>query len=637
MKFRKSIVTAAITLSLSGLSSAGVSLVDSPTFQGDLEFEQVGMSVSGIGDVNADGYDDYIIGAPRHVTYPQPVSPGNAYVVFGTADGIPMLLKPSDLNGQNGFRIIGYEIGDQFGHKVAGLGDVNGDGISDFSISAVNAFGEEARSGNVYVIYGNSDFGRDFYISQLNGVNGFTINGPLDRSVARIGYGLDGGDINNDGLADIAIGAPYSSPEGRPGKGSAWVVYGQENRNRLISLEALSVNDGFRIDGEAVADNLGWSLSFVGDANGDGFQDLLIGAPRSDSDADRDSGSAYLLHGNATFPSVIETSHFDGYGTIFKGHSRPSTLSTSGERFGTSVAGIGDFNSDGLSDFAIGAPNAEISEGRLSGASYVLYGSRNFPSTLSMDNLEMNMGARFVGSTQDMVGSALAGGADIDGDGIDDLIIGAPTADPTIDTLNGAGEAYIVFGSTTPLTSPVVLKDLENTTMGMVLQGTIQSETAATSLSIIGDANNDGFADALIGAPARTTHFLSERRLGAAYLFYGADFRGLANTGTGCPYNVEEIIARLQTVQDTLTLKNDVSISNKIGAVVNMLQADNIKAAAKKLSHDLLNGKARKKLCTAKKQGKDRGVHTAQFCDNFEAEIQQIYEALLCLLKSKGK
>lgn len=257
--------------------------------------DQAGYAVSTIGDVNNDGVDDLLIGAPN--ADPNGFSSGQAYVVFGRSGGFPANLALSSLNGSTGFRMDGLSQEGNLGFSVSGAGDFNGDGINDFMVGAPRADLNTTASGRVYVIFGRSGgFPATFNLSELNGTNGFVLNGAAGED--RLGAALSSaGDINDDGLDDLLIGAPGADPNGLS-SGRSYVVFGRSgNYSAQLNLGNLDGVNGFQMNGVSAGDEAGRSLSQIGDINGDGIDDIIIGAPNADPDGNSSAGQSYVIYG----------------------------------------------------------------------------------------------------------------------------------------------------------------------------------------------------------------------------------------------------------------------------------------------------------------------------------------------------
>ncbi|MEO1278852.1 MAG: VCBS repeat-containing protein [Planctomycetota bacterium] len=399
-----------------------------------------GRTVARAGDVNGDGIDDIVIGAERADDFD-----GRASVLFGRTTGFPAVLALADLDGSDGFNLLGeLGIGKGLGSAVAAAGDINGDGIDDLIVGSDRYYGGDLESGAADVIFGRTTgFAASARVDDLvNGRDGFRVFGVgrrqnLGRSVA------PAGDVNGDGFDDVIIGStdwqddPYY---GGARAGAAYVIYGRGTAFPPgISVSRLS-GLGFEIRGETRYGSFGDAVSAAGDLNGDGIDDVLIGAPGEITPVGF-AGAAYVIYGRApSEPPFPELLSVDGLppqsGVKFNGMAI-------GDQTGRSVATLGDINGDGRDDVAIvawgvGSPYA--------GATYVLYGrADDFPGDVQLGTLESDSGFRIRGSgINDRFGWALSSAGDVNGDGVRDILVGAPFAEES----GGAstGQAYVIYG-----------------------------------------------------------------------------------------------------------------------------------------------------------------------------------------------
>ena len=433
----------------------------------------------------------------------------------------------TDLNGINGFSINGMAggafsgNGDLAGYSVRRAGDINGDGIGDLIIGAPLAGrGSSASAGQSYVIFGSrKGFGSSLNLSSLNGSNGFSING-INRSDQSGSSVSAAGDLNGDGIDDLIIGAPLSGPNGNRDAGQSYVLFGSRNGfSAAFNLSSLNGNNGFAINGMAVGDNSGGSVSAAGDVNGDGIADIIIGARQAGPHGTASAGQSYVIFGNRSgFSPSFNLSSLNGSnGFAINGINRL-------DYSGFSVSGAGDINGDGIADLIIGASSPDAI---LQGAnqSYVIFGSRSgFEATFDLSSLNGRNGFAINSiGLADSLGISVSGAGDINGDGIDDVIVGANRADP--DGKINAGQSYVIFGSRSGFSASFNLSSL-NGSNGFAINGVAGRDRSSDgdysggSVSAAGDVNGDGIADIIIGAEVADAN--GQRAPGQSYVIYGS-------------------------------------------------------------------------------------------------------------------
>lgn len=450
--------------------------------------DSIGTKVANIGDTNGDGYDDFVIGAQ----YDE-----NAYVVYGKAGGLgtSMALTPTTVAGgsADGF-VIQFPTASYHVHDVAGIGDINGDGLADIMLSQGDL--GPSGEGTVYVLYGRSTASAGFTdLNTFNSTLGFKIIG--DDAGDYTGYTISSaGDFDGDGHLDILISA-HKNDSGDDA-GAAWLIYGTGAAMADIDLSSPTTGTYTQFLGSTANDDFGRGVAMVGDLNGDGYDDIAFGASGSDLGGDG-SGAVTVVYGGARLGDTFDID------ALTSAQGFTVTGAASGDHLGANNAvwAAGDVNGDGVDDMILGASGADGG----AGTGYVIYGGTEtgFGGEVDVANLEDPYGVTILGENDgDELGRAVGGGGDFNGDGIDDIIVGVPKYDYLgVET----GAALVLYGA----------DDGSAGSTGFLIIGAALDDRAGFSVASAGDVNGDGVDDILVGAPTDT----STNGGGHAYLIYG--------------------------------------------------------------------------------------------------------------------
>jgi methionine-rich copper-binding protein CopC len=390
----------------------------------------LGNSVTGIGDVNGDGFADLLVATDK---VNSTTNTDAAYVVYGSATNANVDLASGTIPSGVGYKLVGGTGNFNIFNEIAGAGDFNGDGLADMIVSGHATSGP----GGAYVVYGKTSYSTlNLGAGTIAASDGIKITGSTTDG---LGWSVSGaGDVNGDGLSDVII-STSTNP-------SAFVVYGTTSTASIdLSSGTIASNVGFKLS-NGDTNYGGYAITSVGDMNGDGFADVAYGAAGS--------GNAFVVYGGSAVPSLnlnLAIAPSNGF--------KISGLSGAAGRKWLSSAG--DVNGDGLGDLIVGS----YSDNK----TYVVYGNTTGANIdLAGGTIASSAGFALKQSDTGNLGFSVSSAGDINGDGLADLIIGSPT------TNSSSGAYYFVLGGTSTITTAV---NLTGTSAAEAVMGTAGADT----------------------------------------------------------------------------------------------------------------------------------------------------------------
>ena len=537
-------------INTANLGDKGYVITGATTGATTITSKYLGYSVSDAGDVNGDGLADVVVGAYRETTG---TTSGAVYVLFGKNNSAT--IDVSNL-GDSGYKIYNSATTSRLGTSVSQIGDLNGDGLADLLISGATT------NGRAYVVYGKTTT-TDIDLANLTAEQGFSMTGPSD---VLIGKWVSAGDIDGDGIDDIMVSNSSSSLVS-----STYVVFGKSITSTTSTIDLTKIvenGQGLILKGVS-GTSFGNSIAYIGDVNGDGKGDMLISASttKNETKTTQSDGAAYVVYGTDTAQTIDISTLSASQGYKITGPIPTETAVTS-VQFAQYVGAAGDVNADGIADMIIGSSSsaaygykayvvfgqegisttgvdvtnlgsngfviqsntnailgvgssvsyagdingdglADVIVGASSGnQAFVVYGKTD-TTTVDLDQVANGIGGFVIngGISSSSTGISVSYAGDVNGDGFDDLIVGASAAsiaNAAGTSTSNVGQSYVLFGGSSKMT----MIDQAGTTSDDTLVGTSASQTA-----ILGAGNDiytaNGGADVIYAGAGNDTIILN--------------------------------------------------------------------------------------------------------------------------------
>jgi hypothetical protein len=401
------------------------------------EDDAFGISLENIGDLDNDGVQDLAVGAAFDENSTGS-GEGAVYILLMYING-SVKDNVKIASGENGFYPLGLNEWDYFGSSISNIGDLDNDGVQDLAVGATQDENSTSNdgAGAVYILFMHTNGSVKDNVKIALGESGFYPMG-LD-SIDYFGSSISNiGDLDNDGVQDLAVGAYNDENSTGNGEGAVYILFMHINGSVKDNVKIASGENGFDPNGLDAGDGFGFRVSNMGDLDNDGVQDLAVGAAFDENSTGSGEGAVYILlmYINGSVKDNVKIA-------LGENGFNPNGLDA-GDAFGTGIANIGDLDNDGIQDLAVGAYNDENSTGNGEGAVYILFmhinGSVKNNTKIALGENGFNPNGLDAG---DRFSVSLTNFGDLDGDGIVDLAVGSQ-ADENSTSITNEGALYIL-------------------------------------------------------------------------------------------------------------------------------------------------------------------------------------------------
>ncbi|MCJ8315233.1 MAG: FG-GAP repeat protein [Saccharospirillaceae bacterium] len=468
-----------------------------------------GWAATGVGDVNNDGIDDFVIGA--HSANVPEFDNGVVYLYLGKEGLTEQEIIADSRNESEAIIIHGERNNSYIGYSLSAAGDVNGDGIDDFILGTDEEENFKVQNfGAAYIIFGRNTWDKKINLGEPDNTSFVRIHGQSIRD-EQLGLRVAGnGDFNGDNLQDIIVAAERTYINNIY-TGAVYVIYGRSQWDSFVDVTQLNDNDGFMVEAHSELRRIGEEASMLNDINNDGLDEIMFSGYVTGEDSD---AYCFIIYGTEQQISTkFNTSELDGNnGFYFKMQAGSGCLA---------IGNVGDINNDGLNDYAVGDSifNRDNNFRTSEGAVNIIFGNLESKSTRS-DSLTLDgsngfsMYGQIFPDHSPYLGNEIIALGDFNGDGIDDFSVSERLE-------YGTKSIYIIFGSNRDWPAELDVQNLSES-YGVTINWPAVDGSIAFSLNAAGDVNNDGYDDIIL-SDYTADHDNDEYNEGLVHIIYGFD------------------------------------------------------------------------------------------------------------------